>query len=140
MIGEAEKLMDVRLPALLVELLTLQNGGYTSGYAFPMSRRTSWADDHVPFLELFGIVTDRDILTAQNVLDSNYLAQEWGLPEKQVLLAGDDGHWWITLDYRHGPVPKVRWIDVECGDDILIAGSFEEFINGLLPVDEFVQE
>lgn len=140
MIHSAQTSLNVQLPELLIELLKIQNGGYTKGYAFPMKQKTAWADNHIPLLELFGIVTDTHMLTAQNLLDSGCLAQEWGLPEKQVLLAGDDGRWWITLDYRNGETPTVRWIDVECGEDIHIAGSFEEFINGLISVDEFVDQ
>lgn len=140
MIIAAEKSLNVKLPGLFIELLKIQNGGYTRGYAFPMTEKTTWAENHVPLLELFGIVTDEDILTGQNILDSEYIANEWGLPEKQILLAGDDGHWWITLDYRKGSIPSVLWIDVECNEDIHIASSFEEFISGLVSVDAFVDE
>jgi hypothetical protein len=140
MIRSAEKALNVVLPDLLVELLKIQNGGYTMGYAFPMAERTTWAENHVPLLELFGIVTDKNIITAQNILDSEYLANEWRLPGKQILLAGDDGHWWVTLDYRKGDIPSVRWIDVEYDQDIQIANCFDNFINGLVSVDEFVAE
>lgn len=140
MIGSAEKLLNVKLPGLFVELLKIQNGGYTRGYAFPMAEKTTWAENHVPLLELFGIVTDKNILTAQNILDSRDTAKEWGLPGKQILLAGEDGRWWITLDYRNGDIPTVRWITIEWKEDILIANSFDDFINGLVSVDEFVDD
>jgi hypothetical protein len=140
MINLAEKSLNVKLPDLLVDLLNIQNGGYTRGYAFPMNKKTTWAENHVPLLELFGIITDENILTGQNLLDSQCLADEWGLPEKQILLAGDDGHWWITLDYRKGNIPSVRWIDIRCDEDMHIADSFEDFMNGLVSVDEFVDE
>ena len=67
------------------------------------------------------------------------MTQEWGLPEKQVLLTGD-GHWWITLDYRKSNTPSVRWIDVECGEDIHVANSFKDFIYGLVAEDAFAEE
>ncbi len=140
LITSTEKMLNVKLPGLLVELLTVQNGGYTSGYAFPMTQKTTWADNHVPFLELFGIVADKSILTAQNILDSELLAKQWKLPERQILLAGDDGHWWISLDYRKYINPTVRWLNVACQEDIHIANSFDDFINGLVLVDEFVIE
>ena len=138
MITKAEEMLDVKFPSLFIDLLKIQNGGYTQGFAFPMDEPTTWAKNHVPLSELFGIVTDQSIETAQNVLDSKYMAEEWGLPEKQVLITGD-GHWWITLDYRKGEVPSVRWIDVECNEDIHVADNFESFINGLVSEDIYAE-
>jgi SMI1-KNR4 cell-wall len=136
MIQVAEDSLQLKLPVTLIELLKKQNGGYTKGFAFPMNQKTGWAENHVPLSELFGIVTDESIKTAQNILDTAYMTAEWGLPEKQVLLTGD-GHWWITLDYRQGNNPTVRWIDTESNEDIPVAGSFEDFLNGLVPDDEY---
>lgn len=59
------------------------------------------------------------------------MIEEWGLPENLVLIAGD-GHSWITLDYRKGSSPSLRWIDVECNEDIHISDSFEDFVNELV--------
>ncbi|MBX2901593.1 MAG: SMI1/KNR4 family protein [Cyclobacteriaceae bacterium] len=136
MVTTAETLLKVKLPTLLIDLLKIQNGGYTKGFAYPMTVKTTWAENHVPLSELFGIVTDQTIETGQNILDTAYMIEEWGLPDKQVLLNGD-GHWWITLDYRQGEIPTVRWIDVECNQDIHIADNFEDFINGLVTEDTF---
>ncbi len=139
MVSTAEKTLNAKLPDLLIVLLTIQNGGYTRGFAFPMVQKTKSAENHIPVSELFGIVTDKNIITAQNILESECISEEWGLPEKQILLAGD-GHWWITLDYRKGNIPGVRWFDVEFGEDMHIANSFDEFIAGLVPGDEFVDD
>lgn len=136
MILFAEKLLGVKLPSKLIELLRIQNGGYTKGFGFPMSQKTTWSNNHVPLESLSGIVTDTSISTSQNLLDTPYMTKEWGLPENQVLLTGD-GHWWITLDYRSGPVPSVGWIDVDSNEDIHVADNFEIFINGLRPLVEF---
>ncbi len=136
MVVEAETLLNVKLPKLLIDLLKIQNGGYTKGFAYPMTVKTSWAENHVPLSELYGIVTDPTIDSGQNILDTAYMTSEWGLPDKQVLLTGD-GHWWITLDYRNGEIPTIRWIDVECNQDIHIANSFDDFINGLVNEDVF---
>lgn len=48
---EAERLLNVTLPASLLDLLRKQNGGLVapSWDAFPTTRPTSWAPDHVPF-------------------------------------------------------------------------------------------
>ena len=139
MVAVAERELGVKLPAEYVALLRIQNGGYTYGFGFPTSERTTWAEDHVPLRDLAGIVTDPKVRTAQNILKTAYLTEEWGLPPRQALLAGD-GHWWITLDYRNGDVPSVAWIDVECGQDIQIAPSFAAFLEGLRPASEFNPE
>lgn len=136
MVLVAEKMLQVKLPPLFIELLKIQNGGYTKGFAFPMNTTTTWAENHVPLSELFGIVTDKATESAHNILETQYLIEEWGLPEKQVLINGD-GHWWITLDYRQSDIPSVRWIDTECDEDIHIANSFEDFINGLVSEENY---
>lgn len=136
MITTAEAMLNVKLPTLLIDLLKIQNGGYTKGFAYPMTVKTTWAENHVPLSELFGIVTDPTINTGQNILDTAYMTEEWGLPDKQVLLNGD-GHWWITLDYRRSETPSVRWVDVECDQDIHIADTFDDFISGLVSEDTF---
>jgi hypothetical protein len=136
MIAEAEAALGVRLPVEFIELLRIQNGGYTQGFAHPTTQKTSWADDHVPLRDLAGIVADRSWKTAQNILLTEYMTKEWGLPARQVLLSGQ-GHFWITLDYRDGPSPSVAWIDVEVGEDIQIAKSFGWFLCGLVPASNF---
>jgi len=136
MIREAEQQLGVKLPETFLTLLRIQNGGYTKGFVFPMTTKTTWADDHVPLNELFGIVLDKTLSTAHNIMESSYMTSEWGLPKKQVLLTGD-GHWFITLDYRQGEIPTIRWIDSECGEDIHIADSFDEFYASLVSEDEF---
>jgi hypothetical protein len=135
---EAEEVLNVKLPILFINLLKIQNGGYTKGFAFPMKQKTTWSENHVPLNELFGIVFDKSIESGHNILDSNYLTQEWGLPEKQIVINGD-GHWWITLDYRVGDNPIVKWIDVECEEELLIANNFDDFINGLVSDEEFAE-
>lgn len=137
MIIKSEKDLGVKLPTLLIDLLRVQNGGYTKGFAFPMKEKTSWAENFVPLSELFGIVIDESINTAQNILQTQYMTEEWGVPQKQVLLCGD-GHWWITLDYRNGNNPSVRWIDTECNQDINVADSFDDFIKGLVSENRYV--
>jgi hypothetical protein len=136
MIAQAEATLGCQLPGELIELLRIQNGGYTKGFAHPMCQPTTWAVDHVPLPDLAGIVTDSNHRTAQNLLHSEYMTKEWGLPPKQVLLSGD-GHYWITLDYRKGAVPSVAWIDVECNEDIQIAPSFAAFLTGLVPISTY---
>lgn len=126
----AERELQVKLPVEYVQLLRIQNGGYTYGFRFPMTVPTTWANDHVPLDDLNGLVADRSLGSPMNALLSPSMMKEWGLPERQVLLSGD-GHWWITLDYRRGDIPSVAWIDVECGQDIPVAPTFAVFLAGL---------
>ena len=136
MVSLAEETLLVKLPATYVNLLRIQNGGYTQGFGFPMQVQTRWAEDHIPLDELFGIVVDGSIVTAQNILDSHYLSEEWGLPPRQVLLNGD-GHWWITLDYRKDNEPTVAWIDTEGQEEFTVAATFDEFVAALKPSETF---
>lgn len=135
LLHEAEHLLGVQLPAAFVELLHIRNGGATRGLAYPMTKPTSWAPDHIPLYELFGIVPEADHIL-QTILLTPYMTQEWGLPEKQVLLCGE-GHWWITLDYRQGLVPTVCWLNPDDNEDITVASSFQAFFNGLVPDETF---
>ena len=93
----------------------------------------------MPRHELFGIVLAKLVVPDSNIMQSNYLIEEWGMPEKQVLLCGD-GHWFITLDYRKGPHPSVAWIDTEMDVDVQLAESFATFLAGLVPEDTFNAE
>ena len=136
MVPVAEMELGVPLPVEYVALLRIQNGGYTVGFGFPMTRSTSWATDHVPLRDMAGIVTDPHSTSLHNILASRCMTSEWGLPPSQAILSGD-GHWWITLDYRRGESPSVAWIDVDSDEDIQVAPSFAAFLQGLRPASEF---
>jgi hypothetical protein len=134
-LAQAELVLGVRLPAELVKLLRIQNGGYTRGFFHPMKEPTTWAKDNVPLHDLAGVLVEPHQTSPMNLVRTPELVQEWGLPPNQVLLSGD-GHYWITLDYRTGSSPSVAWIDVECGEDKQVAPSFAAFLQGLLPEPE----
>jgi hypothetical protein len=141
---EAERVLGVELPRLYVELLRVQNGGYTSDElnAFPTRQSTSWADDHVPFAEVFGIGRADAESPDRGLLDNAYFLEEWGVPQGLVLLSGD-GHWWIALDYRASSPrgePSVYWIDTELGEELELAPSFDDFVRGLRPEADFEDE
>lgn len=138
MIRTAETTLGVELPTEYIELLRVQNGGYTKGFGYPCEG-TSWAPDHVPLDDLAGIVLDLTHNTAMNLMESPDLSQEWGLPPDQLLLTGD-GHWWITLDYRGGGEPCITWIDTEAREgieEVFLAPNFRTFLEGLRPADSF---
>lgn len=128
---EAEGILGVNFPEELVALWQVQNGGYTQGFVYPTRQKTTWAEDHVSFHELFGIGSTASPSGIHNILNSEYMIKEWGLPSNQVLLSGD-GHWWISLDYRKSHIPCVTWLDVAAGQDIELSPSFGEFLSELL--------
>jgi hypothetical protein len=79
MVVDAERLLGVRLPGALLELLRAQNGGIVSDAwdTFATSAPTSWSDSHAPFDTLQGIGRAEGTLS---LLDTPYLVGEWGLP------------------------------------------------------------
>jgi hypothetical protein len=132
---DAEAKLRVSLPPDYIKLLERQNGGRVNRdfAAFPTPTPTSWAADHVPFRECFGIGEGFGSIT-----ESPSLNAEWAQPRELVLLSGD-GHWWIALDYREaGRVePTVVWYDNEVGQDLTLASTFRDFIEGLRPLHGF---
>ena len=137
-VRRAQAKLGVKLPEEFVRLLRRQNGGAINPdlTAFPAPKPTSWAPDHVPFTDCFGIGEGFGSIT-----ESPELNEEWGQPLDLVLISGD-GHWWIALDYRNDPGanPPVVWYDNEVGEDVRLASSFREFIEGLRPADDFIDE
>ena len=135
MAREFETGHGVRLPPLYLELLRIQNGGYTSeSFAFPTTERTSWAEDFVELEALAGIGPHASLPCGiHNLWNAEYMFHEWGLPPRQLLLTGD-GHWWISLDYRKSfPEPEVWWLDTEMDQTLTLAPTFDAFIAGLRP-------
>lgn len=137
-IEDAELELGVALPASLLALLRVRNGGQVAARwnAFPTRVPTSWSDDHVPFDDLMGIGR-RERTTS--LLHTRYLAEEWDLPSPIVLVSGD-GHCWIALDYRacgRKGDPAVVWFEADTGREVVLATNFESFIAGLTSTDGF---
>lgn len=131
-VEDAERLLGVRLPTALLEVLRVRNGGVVADAwnAFPTDGPTSWSEDHVPFDEMMGIGREDGQVS---LLDSAYLIEEWGLPSPLVLLSGD-GHCWVALDYRacgRRGEPSVTWFDVEDGTELPLAADFRTFAERL---------
>jgi hypothetical protein len=133
-LAQAQAELGVTLPAELVHLLRLRNGGVVADDwdACPAAPN-SWAPDHVPFDHLMGIAPPgHDTLS---MLDTAYLVAEWDLPSPIVLLSGD-GHTWTALDYRTcGPAgtPPVVWLTADLDADLQIAPDFRGFVERLTP-------
>ncbi|MBF9071533.1 SMI1/KNR4 family protein [Streptacidiphilus fuscans] len=137
-VREAERLLDVTLPASLLDLLRVRNGGQVAGTrnAFRTDKPTSWSAGHVPFDQVAGVGRRERTVS---LLDSPYLVKEWGLPSPVVLLAGD-GPCWIALDYRacgrHGE-PSVTWFDADFSFELPLASDFGSFVEGLSSASDF---
>lgn len=131
-VQDAECQLGVRLPASLLEILRVQNGGLVAELwnAFPTDVPTSWSENHIPLDEMMGIGRHEGQLS---LLDSAYLVEEWGLASPLVLLSGD-GHCWIALDYRacveHGE-PSLTWFDMDDGTELALATDFHRFVERL---------
>jgi hypothetical protein len=128
-VREAEDLLGVTLPAALLDLLRVQNGGIVAcgRRRYPTSAPTSWAGDHVPLIDLMGIGHTRGVAS---LLDAPDLIEEWGLPDGVVPLSGD-GHCWIALDYRRCAEPSVTWLDTDRHTELALAPDFRSFVEGL---------
>ncbi|MFJ8768804.1 SMI1/KNR4 family protein [Streptomyces clavifer] len=131
-VQDAERQLGVRLPASLLDILRVQNGGVVAelGNAFPTDVPTSWNENYVPLDEMMGIGRHDG---QPSLLDTAYLVEEWGLPSPLVLLSGD-GHCWIALDYRacgRRGEPSVIWFDVDDGTELPLAADFQAFVERL---------
>ena len=123
-ISNAEQLLNVKLPDSYIKLMLEQNGGVPIHQSFPCEISNSWADDHVPVHGIYGI-------GEEGILQSQYLIEEWVLPNAVVLFSGD-GHSWLAMDYRQTKNdPPIIWIDKEQDIIIDIANDFSSFIEGL---------
>jgi len=124
-VAAAERILGLRLPTSLLDLLRVQNGGCVTADrdAFPTNQPASWSEDHIPFTELMEIGTGGHGLS---LLETPYLVEEWGLLSPVVLLSGD-GHYWIGLDYLaccELGEPSVTWFDTGSGAELPLAADF----------------
>jgi len=127
-VQKAEKMLGLKLPTAYINLLKIQNGGETQGLVCPTTVKTSWADNHVPLDECFGIdLLDGSEETAErdtsefNILDSIRFTKVWGLPDNQIVLCGDRNGC-ITLDYR--PVARYQ-LPVLNREPQLVTGNWQ---------------
>lgn len=127
--------LGVRLPRSYVEVISQRNGGYLRHGCYPTEFPNSWAPDHIEVRALVGIGGDTGIES------SPYLIAEWGYPDVGVVIAElpSGGHDTVMLDYSEsGPQgePAVVYVD-EDRVPRRIANSFDEFLAGLVPCDQF---
>ena len=143
--GELEQLessLGYKLPASYIALMRIQNGGMPKNTCHRMKERTSWADDHVAITGIFGIGADCDNSLGGS-MGSGFWIEEWDYPAIGVYFADcpSAGHDMMCLDYREcgsEGEPTVVHVDQEFDFKItLVASSFEDFIRGLEPEENF---
>lgn len=140
MVSRAEGDLGVRLPRHYVDALFERNGGVLRRRCYPTDFPTSWASDHFEVKALLGIGGKWGI-DSYSGLGSSYLIDEWDYPNIGVVicLTPSGGHDTVMLDYsKCGPLgePAVSYID-EDRVPRQVADSFGEFLNRLLPCDQF---
>lgn len=142
LIGSIERELGYKLPASYIELMKNQNGGTPKNRAFPTKERTSWAEDHVAVVGIYGIGREKRY-SLGGEFGGKFMMEEWGYPDIGVYIADcpSAGHDMICLDYRKNGrdgEPEVVHIDQECDYKItFLAADFEEFVKGLVNHDVY---
>lgn len=139
MLKSIENELGYKLPASYVNLMKQKNGGALERCMFEADY-----DFYVEVHAIYGIGREKsDSLCGSN--GSKFWIEEWEYPNIGVAIADcpSAGHEMIFLDYREcGPncengEPKVVYIDQESDYNIVVlANTFEEFINGLMTEEE----
>lgn len=66
------------------------------------------------------------------MLDTLYLRSEWGIRSNKLIIISAEPPTFICLDYRKRKNPSVLFINVDENQEIKLANSFEEFLEGLV--------
>ena len=137
LIKSIEQELGYKLPASYIELLKLHNGGIPKNCCYPVSERTSWAEDHIAITGIKGIGRTKTYSLCGE-LGSRFKVDEWGYPNTGVYICDcpSAGHDMIMLDYstcgKDGE-PEVVHIDQESDyKKTFLAKNFEAFIRGLI--------
>lgn len=141
-VAEVESSLGYKIPGSYIELCQTQNGGSPNSTCHRTRTPISWSDDHCAIVGIFAIgkTAEHSLI---GLMGSKFWIEEWGYPDIGIYFADTPtvGHDMLCLDYRDsGPKgePKVVHVHQE-GDykTTLIADSFEAFIRGLEPDDNF---
>ena len=142
LIKSIEEELGYKLPDSYIELMKLHNGGILKKCCYPITERTSWAEDHVAINGIMGIGRTKTYSLCGS-LGSQFMINEWGYPNTGVYICDcpSAGHDMIMLDYTNcdrNAEPEVVHIDQERDyKKTLIAKDFETFIRGLVSPDVY---
>lgn len=136
-IEKAEKELGVSLPADFIDLMKISNGGYVNydKRAFPVDFSLESGDVFIEVEEIMGI-------DKEGILLSEYLAEEWDLPEDIILFSGS-GHAWIGFNYDGQDIPNIVYVEPDDGDGNnfhVIAETFTDFVSKLDDPEKYIED
>jgi hypothetical protein len=140
-----EHQLGYKLPKAYIELMKVQNGGFTRKRNFSTKEDSlSWAEDHIAITGIFSIGSDAP-MSLCGKHGSQFWIDEWNYPPIGVYFADcpSAGYDMVCLDYRScGPIgePQVVHVAWEFDNRILVlAEDFQSFICGLKDDDAFAR-
>nr|WP_246439349.1 SMI1/KNR4 family protein [Bacillus benzoevorans] len=134
-IKKAEDIFKIKLPKAYVNILKVQNGGEIIYNAFPILDNDFFSEAFIEVEYIYGIGKN------PGILDSQYLLNEWEIPDGFILFNGD-GHTWLAFDYRNvSSEPPIVYVNNDKETKVIkIANSFNEFSENLFTVEYEVVE
>ena len=140
MIKRIEDKLGYKLPQSYIELMKEHNGGILKRCIFFYGDQER--EEYIVVNGMFGIGETKDYSLGGS-MGSRFWVEEWEYPNIGVAICDcpSAGHEMIFLDYRECIIgrdePRVVYIDQEADyDTIVLAETFEEFINGLKSDEE----
>jgi len=132
-LDHADAMLGVTLPLRYRALLKLHNGGETRKMRFRATLPAPFGADYLLIDHFHGVGRAAVDVAGPTVLGSYKIAEEHGLPRKQILLHAG-AHWFVSLDYRkHVKAPRVHLFDVQDASDQPLAPDFDAFLKALRP-------
>ena len=122
-----EQKIGYKLPQSLIDLLKIQNGGYTRYRFFP----------DIPPVQIRGIGTTFPNLISLEEDLGEVFDDYRNLALENVISFDGDGHYYYCLDYRKNKeTPQVSFIDLESDEQQVIAENFDVFLDKLIFVED----
>jgi hypothetical protein len=122
-LDRAERRFGIRLPTSLRELLREKDGGVSNFSGFKDGSR---------FYSMLPILSVDPAHSGENLFTADAVRAEYEVPKGVITFAAQGESWW-GLDYRTNSTnPSIVFrLDFEHGIET-VAGSFEEFLKGLV--------
>ena len=86
LVSLAESKLGYKLPVGYVELMRIQNGGVPNRTCFRTIQRTSWSDNHIALIGIYGISMSKPNSLCGE-FRTEFWVQEWGYPPIGVYFA-----------------------------------------------------
>jgi len=143
-ISQAEAKLGYRLPSSYKNLIKRQNGGLLTRNHIQNPLQRDWTPESFAISGIYGIDESKPYSLCGKT-GSEYMINEWGYPHIGIAIASDYyGHGMVFLDYTDcGPEgePHVTHINQESNyEKTYLADNFAQFIQSLLPADDFLEE